>query len=152
MSDRSEALLTVLFLVLAVTACLCLVRLPAVAPASAAPGEFSAERALVHLNRFATAPHPLGSAEHDRSRDYLVTQLTALGLTPEVQRTTGVAQMYQAAGTVENIVARWKGTRGSNDAVALVAHYDSVPAGPGAGDDGAGSEHHSNASTSRGIL
>jgi hypothetical protein len=113
-------------------------RLPAAVPASAEVGEFSAERALVHLNAFANAPHPLGSAEHDRSRDYLVAQLTALGLTPEIQRTTGVTKLYQAAGTVENIVARWKGSSGANDAVALVAHYDSVPAGPGAGDDGAG--------------
>lgn len=105
---------------------------------SAPQDVFSADRALVYLNAFATAPHPIGSAEHDRVRDYLVSQLTALGLTPEVQRATGVTPRYEVAGTVENIVARLKGTSGATDAVALVAHYDSVPAGPGAGDDGAG--------------
>jgi hypothetical protein len=99
---------------------------------------FSADRALVYLNAFATAPHPIGSAEHDRVRDYLVSQLTGLGLAPEVQRATGVTPRYEVAGTVENIVGRLKGTSGAPDAVALVAHYDSVPAGPGAGDDGAG--------------
>jgi hypothetical protein len=99
---------------------------------------FSADRALVYLNAFATAPHPIGSAEHDRVRDYLVSQLTELGLAPEVQRATGVTPRYEVAGTVENIVVRLKGTSGAPDAVALVAHYDSVPAGPGAGDDGAG--------------
>ena len=38
-------------------------------PASASQESFSAERALVYLNAFATAPHPIGSAEHDRVRD-----------------------------------------------------------------------------------
>jgi MFS family permease len=106
--------------------------------ASASQEVFSAERALVYLNAFATAPHPIGSAEHDRVRDYLVTQFTTLGVAPEIQRTTGVTPRYAVAGTVENLVARLKGTSGAMDAVALVAHYDSVAAGPGAGDDGAG--------------
>jgi hypothetical protein len=106
--------------------------------ATAAQDVFSADRALVYLNAFATAPHPIGSPEHDRVRDYLVSQITVLGLIPEVQRATGVTPRYDVAGTVENIVARLKGTSGETDAVALVAHYDSVPAGPGAGDDGAG--------------
>lgn len=107
-------------------------------PATAPQDVFSADRALAHLNAFATAPHPIGSAEHDRVRDYLVAQFTALDLAPEVQKATGVTTRYRVAGTVENIVARLKGTSGANDAVALSAHYDSVPAGPGAGDDGSG--------------
>ena len=111
---------------------------PAALPASSPEDVFSADRALVYLQAFATAPHPLGSPEHDRVRDYLVAQLTTLGVAPEIQRSTGVTPRYQVAGTVENIVARLKGTRGASDAVALVAHYDSVAAGPGAGDDGAG--------------
>ena len=106
--------------------------------ATAPPAVFSSMRALSHLNTFATAPHPIGSMEHDRVRDYLLAQLTALGLNPEVQKATGVTPRYRVAGTVQNIVTRLKGTNGSDDAVALVAHYDSVPAGPGAGDDGSG--------------
>jgi peptidase M28-like protein len=137
-SKGATAFLILIFLAAALFACLYFEHPPSPVPASAEPQQFSAERALVHLNAFASAPHPLGSTEHDRSRDYLMAQLTALGLTPEIQRTTGVTKLYQAAGTVENIVARWKGTSGASDAVALVAHYDSVPAGPGAGDDGAG--------------
>lgn len=105
---------------------------------SASPNNFSTDRPFEDLKTFATAPHPIGSAEHDRVRDYLVAQLTTIGLTPEIQKTTGVTPRYEVAGTVENIVARLKGTSGAGDAVALVAHYDSVPAGPGAGDDGAG--------------
>jgi peptidase M28-like protein len=111
---------------------------PAALPASSPQDVFSADRALLYLQAFATAPHPTGSPEHDRVRDYLVSQLTALGVAPEIQRATGVTPRYEVAGTVENIVARLKGTGGARDAVALVAHYDSVAAGPGAGDDGAG--------------
>lgn len=129
----------VLFFVLIVAA-FCVVRegTPTPQPPSAPQEAFSAERALGYLKAFATAPHPLGSAEHDRVRDYLVAQLSALGVAPETQRATGVTPRYEVAGTVENIVARLKGTNASPEAVALVAHYDSVPAGPGAGDDGSG--------------
>jgi hypothetical protein len=136
--NRSAGFVVLLF-VLAVAA-VCGVRegTPSPLPASAPADLFSAERALVYLNAFATAPHPLGSAEHDRVRDYLVSQFTALGVTPEIQRTTGVTPRYRVAGTVENILARLKGTSGAPDTVALAAHYDSVPAGSGAGDDGAG--------------
>jgi peptidase M28-like protein len=130
----------VLFLFLALGAGLFQLRTgtPAALPASSPGDVFSADRALLYLNALATAPHPLGSPEHDRVRDYLVSQLTTLGVAPEIQRATGVTPRYEVAGTVENIVARLEGTRGARDAVALVAHYDSVAAGPGAGDDGAG--------------
>jgi peptidase M28-like protein len=107
-------------------------------PASVSPDLFSAERALVYLNAFATAPHPIGSPQHDGVRDYLVSQLTSLGVTPQIQRSTAVTPRYQVAGTIENITARLRGTSGASDAVALAAHYDSVAAAPGAGDDGAG--------------
>src|SRR5262249_39801996 len=130
--------LIVLFLIAVAAGSIYLERLPEPIPASGPADQFSAERALVHLNAFAKAPHPLGSAEHDRARDYLVAQLSALGLTPEIQKATGTVPRYQAAGSVENIMARLKGTSGANDAVALVSLYDSVPAGPGAGDDGSG--------------
>ncbi len=86
---------------------------PAPLPETASQELFSADRALVYLKAFATAPHPMGSAEHDRVRDYLVAQLSALGVTPEIQRATGVTPRYEVAGTVENIVARLKGTSGS---------------------------------------
>jgi hypothetical protein len=123
-----------------VVAGVCAVRegTPAPLPETASQELFSADRALVYIKAFATAPHPMGSAEHERVRDYLVAQLTALGVTPEIQRATGVTPRYEVAGTVENIVARLRGTSGKPDTVALVAHYDSVAAGPGAGDDGAG--------------
>jgi nitrogen fixation-related uncharacterized protein len=106
-------------------------------PASAPATEFSAERAMRHVREIARAPHPVGCAEHNRVRDYLVQQLSDLGLEPSVQKTIGVMEQYHTAGEVENILARKRGLV-ARPAVLLAAHYDSVPPGPGAGDDGAG--------------
>lgn len=127
-----------IWLAVIVSACLLLDRPPAPVPTSAPPAEFSAGRALIYLNEFAQKPHPVGTPEHDRVRDYLLDRIKNLGLTPQIQRTTSVTPIYQVSGRVDNIIARLKGSNGGPDAVMLAAHYDSVPAGPGAGDDGAG--------------
>jgi Peptidase family M28 len=108
-----------------------------VVPESAPPTEFSAVRAMRYIREIARAPHPVGSADHARVRDYLLHQLTALGLEPTVGKTVAMLADYGVAATVENVLARKRGTS-AGPAVLLVAHYDSVPAGPGAGDDGAG--------------
>jgi hypothetical protein len=99
---------------------------------------FSAERAMKHVIAVAQRPHPIGSADHDRVRDYLIAQLGILGLEPQVQNATGVGTRYADAGRVQNILARIPGTESGGPSVLLVAHYDSVEAGPGAADDGAG--------------
>ncbi len=64
------------FLVLAIYP----LRPPAVVPAGSPAGEFSAVRAAAHLEHFAQAPHPTGSAENARVRAYLVAEMAALGL------------------------------------------------------------------------
>ncbi|HNG93965.1 MAG TPA: M28 family peptidase, partial [Acidobacteriota bacterium] len=110
---------------------------PAVLPATAPPTEFSAERAMTHLWAIAQRPHPSGSIEHQKVREYLVAQLKGLGLQTEVQETTALVDRWETAGTVHNILARFPGTNPTK-AVMLAAHYDSVPTGPGASDDGAG--------------
>ncbi|MED4531645.1 M20/M25/M40 family metallo-hydrolase [Metabacillus fastidiosus] len=112
---------------------------PKVIPTADRSAEFSAERAFTHLEKFTVAPHPLGSKEHDKVRDYLVESLQELGLNPEIQKADS---FYQSAsrisgGAVENITAKIKG-KNSTKAIMLVAHYDSVPGSPGAADDGAG--------------
>jgi hypothetical protein len=109
--------------------------LPATAPAS----EFSASRAMAHVEQIAQRPHPIGSADHARVRDYLVTTLGSMGLKVERQKTTGTRTEASGAyaATVENLLVRVAGT-GSTGAVLLAAHYDSVPAASGAADDGAG--------------
>jgi len=98
---------------------------PAPAPLSAAVTEFSGERALKHLTVIAQRPHPVGSSEHTAVANYIKNELTALGLSPEVQQTPAVT----------NILVRLKGTS-DQKAVLLGAHYDSVPVSPGAGDNG----------------
>jgi hypothetical protein len=98
-----------------------------VTPATAPAEQFSGERAVAHLPVIAREPHPVRSAAQARVREYLVEQLTAMGLEVEVQRAAGV----------ENVVARLRGTDPTG-AVVVLAHYDSVRAGPGAGDNGSG--------------
>lgn len=114
---------------------------PAVA-ADAPPTDFSAARAMRHVQAISERPHPMGSAEHARVGEYIRGELTALGLSPEVQVTSAVTRQPPpmrriVAGTVRNIAARLEGS-GGGKAVMLVAHYDSVPTSPGASDDGAG--------------
>ena len=115
---------------------------PKVVPASVAITEFSAAMALPHLKVIAHEPHPDGSLPDARVRDYLVEQLKLQGLEPQVQR-TGIASLMDifpgpyGAGTVENVVARLRGTN-STGVLLLTAHYDSVSTAPGATDDGSG--------------
>jgi len=60
-----------------------------------------------------------------RVRDYLVGQLTELGLEVELQQTRGL----------ENLVARLPGTDPTG-AVVILAHYDTTSSSPGAADNG----------------
>lgn len=112
---------------------------PTAASISAPLMEFSAARAMKHLEAIAQKPHPIGSPEHTKVRDYILKELAAQGLSPEVQKTTVVNPRWGTpfvAGTVHNIVARRQGTKNTK-AILVAAHYDSVPNGPGASDDGA---------------
>jgi hypothetical protein len=107
-------------------------------PASAPGREFSAERALRHLERFAAEPRPLGSPAGDRARTYLVGQLRAAGLDVEVQRAIGANSSSGLAsfGQVDNVVATRRGTDATGT-LLIAVHYDSAAVGPGASDDGA---------------
>jgi hypothetical protein len=110
-------------------------------PASAPPTEFSSARALEHVRAIAKEPHPMGSPEDAAVRDYLVKELRAMGLEPEVQKSTATHYWFHnalLAGRPQNVLARLEGTDDSSKAFVIMAHYDSVPAAPGASDDGAG--------------
>jgi hypothetical protein len=138
----TEALLSFVFILLAAIIAVSYLVPPAVVPASAPVTEFSAERAIEHLKVIAREPHPTGSIANTRVRDYLVEQLKQEGLEPQIQR-TGVASLMEdfpgpyGAGTVENILARLRGSN-STGVLLLMAHYDSVAPAPGATDDGSG--------------
>ncbi|MEV6774433.1 M28 family peptidase [Nocardia sp. NPDC051030] len=103
---------------------------------------FNATKAFRTVTEIAQRPHAVGTAEHDRVRDYLVGELRKLGMQTEVR--SGIGQWPTefksgelGIGRVENIVGRLAGNAPTGT-VYLVAHYDSVPSGPGANDDGVG--------------
>ena len=113
-------------------------RPPAPKPASAPAAQFSGRRAQAILNRLVGdgIPHPTGSAANDTVRARVLAEFEQLGYKPEVQSGFSCDE-YGSCGTAKNVVARLEGLE-SGAAVLLAAHYDSVPAGPGASDDGAG--------------
>ncbi len=113
---------------------------PPAAPATSPSIDFSSARALRHVQAIAQRPRPIGSAASEAAREYISGELRTQGLDPQVQTATALnpdkGPPYHFA-TVRNIVARLKGA-GGDKAVLLMAHYDSVPMGPGASDDGVG--------------
>ena len=114
-------------------------RPPAPQPANA-PGEvFSAQRAASVLKELVGTgtPHPLASAADATLRAQLVQHLNTLGIATELQE-GWACDTSLACGRVVNIIGRIEGSEPAGASVLLAAHYDSVPAGPGAGDDGIG--------------
>jgi hypothetical protein len=112
---------------------------PAPKPADAPAAEFSGARALGLLREMIGdgRPHPTGSPANAAIRDRIVARLRELGYSPEVRADFACGPMNNSCARVENVVARLEGTA-RDGAVLLMSHYDSVPAGPGAGDDVAG--------------
>ena len=101
--------------------------------------DFSALRAtdsLAEALAAAGGPHPVGTAANARFRDEVVRILEEAGWSVERRRAVGCRGMRTCA-EVENLVARLPG-QGSGPAVVVATHTDSVPAAPGAGDDGIG--------------
>jgi hypothetical protein len=115
----------------------------------AAPDAFSAYRAQAELKALVGdgIAHPIGSEANERVRAAIVRRLSDLGYETEIQ-SGFVCNKYAVCGTPGNIIARLPSKQGARplgsdagegaDWVLLAAHYDSVPAGPGASDDAAG--------------
>jgi acetylornithine deacetylase/succinyl-diaminopimelate desuccinylase-like protein len=135
---RSASLTAVVLLLVCAALVLFASRPAAPLPATAPPTAFSAERAMRHVHMIAQRPHPNGSADLARVREYLVTQLTTIGLEPQIQQATGIGTRYPVAAQVQNVLARLPGRNPGRPAILLVAHYDGVGAGPAAGDNAAG--------------
>ncbi|MFG2698256.1 M28 family peptidase [Kitasatospora sp. NPDC048407] len=120
-------------------------RLPAPRDENAPALSFSAARAVDQVRAIATEPRPSGSPAHTQVRADLVRKLTELGLETRVQTGSSVAHMPDLSPTgadsryaglrVDNVVARLPGSANTRP-VALVTHYDSTEAGPGANDAG----------------
>ncbi len=111
------------------------------APSATEGSGFSNERALSTLRHLLqeNRPHPAGTAENRIVRERIEAILVQAGYQPEIQSAFQCNTEGRAPGCtwVENVIAVHRGTdRGR--AILVSAHYDSVPAGPGASDDGAG--------------
>jgi len=110
-------------------------------PSPAGSTGFEQERAFTTLSRVLAEgkPHIAGSPENAVVRDRLVEELKSYGYQPEIQSAFQCAppDRFPGCTQIENVIAVHKGT-GSGKAVLVTAHYDSVAAGPGASDDGAG--------------
>jgi Peptidase family M28 len=113
---------------------------PAAVPSSAPLTEFSSGRAMQRLGIIAQKPRPPGSAEHSAVRDYIVREVSAMGLKPEIQKTaqSDIRHSLVIGAIVENIFVKLPGTRTGGKSVLLSAHYDTVQHSSGASDDGAG--------------
>lgn len=101
---------------------------------------FNTAQAFSRLERILgdETPHSVDSDANDAVRQRLVTQITDLGFEPIV-RGDFICKPYPNSAScarVQNVMF-WLNEPGP-EAVMIASHYDSVPAGPGASDDGIG--------------
>lgn len=135
---RPRLLLTFVGVALLLAAVLDAYRLPSPPDAPTSTDAFSADRATSILRDLdgSGTPHPIGSADNARVRENIVRRLAELGYATELQ-SGFVCNDAGTCGSPVNVIATLAKNSYGADAVLLAAHYDSVPAGPGASDDGA---------------
>ena len=104
---------------------------------------FSAARAHRILTQLVGdgVAHPAGSAANEKIGSLIVEKLEMIGYRVQTQTSTQSIRFSRLDDEphqveVRNIIATLPGD-GQSKAVALTAHYDSVPYGPGAADDAA---------------
>jgi hypothetical protein len=118
-------------------------RTPVPLAANAPAHQFSAGRAFEDVKVIASKPHPSGSPENDKVRDYLVGRCKDMGLETHVQSGQAITHsfypdtVYIEGGEDQDVVCVLPGRDRKGPAVALMAHYDTVPGSPGASDDSA---------------
>jgi hypothetical protein len=102
------------------------------------PPGFDEQHARAHVTMLASTigSRPVGSDANARARAYIVDQLRRFGFDVRVQETDARRAELGRTARVSNIIAVRQGSR--DEAVGLLAHYDSAPESPGGGDDGFG--------------
>lgn len=134
-------------LLLALLIAVLTLQVPAPAGVGAPAAAFSAGRAMADVREIARRPHPVGSADHARVQAVLLQRMAALGLQTSTQTGALSPRAVQrlereggsAAGVeLTNLVGVLPGRDPRLPAVALMAHYDTVPDSAGAADDTAG--------------
>jgi len=101
--------------------------------------QFSAEAAAAYLNGIARYPHPIGSLENQKVRDFIIRSLRKEGLKVKIEKgyiNSSWKPTFMQMAYVENIVATLEGSDPDAKKVVIAGHYDSVFEGPGAADDG----------------
>ncbi|HKB96863.1 MAG TPA: M20/M25/M40 family metallo-hydrolase, partial [Rhizomicrobium sp.] len=119
---------------------------PSALGAEAPATQFSAARANAVLGRVLGGqnPHPAGSAESAAVRARILKELADLGIQARTETRMSCFSEKRwssiSCGTITNIVAEVSPAEGNNRGrqLLLMAHTDSVAAGPGAADDGSG--------------
>ena len=112
-------------------------KVPEPLPEAISQERFSARRAFGHVVELAKAPRPPGSQGSVHALHYLQQQFSDAGIKTGTFEGTMIKR--DLAADVINLVATLTGTLTPDEpAVLLVAHYDSVPNGPGASDDASG--------------
>lgn len=113
---------------------------PPIVPADALNADFSAVRAepiFERLYKDAT-PHPAG--DNEAFREKVIAEFKTLGYEVELQQSRAAPRndrSDQESVPLVNLIVRLEG-KTDKPAVMLAAHFDSVPYGPGAADDGVG--------------
>ena len=122
-------------------------QVPAPAGVGAPAAAFSAGRAMADVREIARRPHPVGSADHARVQAVLLQRMAALGLQTSTQTgalsPAAVRRLEREGGSaagveLTNLIGVLPGRDPRLPAVALMAHYDTVPDSAGAADDTAG--------------
>lgn len=110
---------------------------------------FSADRAMVDVREIAQRPHPIGSPDHARVQAWLLQRMAGLGLQTSTQSGPlspgSIRRLTEEGGdpaagnfSAVNLIGVLPGRNPDLPAVALMAHYDTVPHSPGAADDSTG--------------
>ncbi|MGJ8560087.1 MAG: M20/M25/M40 family metallo-hydrolase [Litorimonas sp.] len=103
---------------------------------------FDTGAAMARLSRILgdERPHPVDTDANDAVRERLLTEIRTLGFDPIVRDDFRCTDHFGGVCARVRNVMFWAvpPIDDATQGVALMSHYDSVPAGPGAGDDGAG--------------
>jgi hypothetical protein len=136
MNKKAAVVLAAIVLIGALTAWR--LRGPEPKPAAAPANQFSAARALQAERDTigGTIPHPSGSSANRAVRDRIVARMQSYGYDVRTEKRFACSA-HPLCAEVENIIATRPGDQAGRP-VILTVHYDSVPAGPGASDDGIG--------------
>jgi len=144
MKSPFKLALVVVVFVLSVLLSISAFQLPSAQPLTAVNEVFSSARAMKHVEKIAVNIHPAGSPELEPIREYLKSELVAMGLEPEIQKghgendAEGFLGFVPYSGELVNIYARLEGSGNTDQDILMLAHYDSTLGGPGAADDASG--------------